>query len=81
MHSKSMGAFLCDALNVAILIFFIVTLLMLKINQFITKNPYVEMVGEVVIVLQPFLSFSIAFDKGMAHNMLTLMLDPKYRGM
>lgn len=39
------------------------------------------MVGEVLIVLQPFLSFSIAFDKGMAHNMLTLMLDPKYRGM
>jgi len=34
------------------------------------------MVGEVVIVWQPFLFFSIAFDEGMAHNMLTLMLDP-----
>lgn len=34
------------------------------------------MVGKVVIVLQPFLFFSIAFDEGMAHNMLTLMLDP-----
>jgi hypothetical protein len=76
-----MEAFLCDAFNVAIVIFIIVAFLMLKITQFITKNPYIKMVGEVVIVLQPFLSFSIAFDKGMAHNMLTQMLDPKYRGM
>jgi hypothetical protein len=76
-----MEAFLCDVLNVAIVIFFIVALLMLKINQFLTKNPYVKMVGEVVIVLQPFLSFFIAFDKGMAHDMLTPMLDPKYKGM
>jgi hypothetical protein len=41
MHSKSTEAFLCDVLNVAIVIFFIVALVVLKINQFITKNPYV----------------------------------------
>ncbi len=57
MHFKSMEAFLCDAFNVGIIIFFIVILVMLKINQFITKNPYVKMVGEVVIVLQTLFVF------------------------
>jgi hypothetical protein len=52
-----MEAFLCDAFNVGIIIFFIVILVMLKINQFITKNPYVKMVGEVVIVLQTLFVF------------------------
>jgi hypothetical protein len=34
-----------------------------------------------MIILQPLLFFFVAFDENMAQNMLTLMLNPGYRGM
>lgn len=38
------------------------------------------MVGELVIILQSFLSFWIALDDYMAHNIFALMLDLRYKG-
>jgi hypothetical protein len=42
---------------------------------------YAKMAREAMIVLQPLLFFFVAFDENMAHNMLALMLNPRYRGM
>ena len=42
---------------------------------------YGRMVGEVAIVLQPFLSFPHTFDAGKVHNILALMLDPQFKDL
>ena len=36
---------------------------------------------EVIDVLSPFLAFLHQYDKLKAHNMLALMLDPRYKGL
>jgi hypothetical protein len=43
------------------------------------KISYVKMVIEYLHVLQPFLAFCVKFDVAMAHNMMALMLNPKYK--
>lgn len=42
---------------------------------------YAKMAIESLRVLQPFLAFCIHFGVAMTHNMTTLMLDPKYKGL
>jgi hypothetical protein len=42
---------------------------------------YRRMASEVATVLQPFLSFARTFDAGKAHNMLALMLDPRFKDL
>jgi hypothetical protein len=42
---------------------------------------YVKMAREAMIILQPFISIFIVFDDNMVHNMLTIMLNPRYMGM
>jgi hypothetical protein len=42
---------------------------------------YGRMVGEVATVLRPFLSFARTFDAGKAHNMLALILDPRFKDL
>jgi hypothetical protein len=37
------------------------------------------MAQEAICVLQPFLDFRDKFDASMAHNMLALMLDPRFK--
>jgi hypothetical protein len=36
-------------------------------------------ISETTVVLKTFLSFYVAFDENITHNMLTLMLDLKYK--
>ncbi len=43
------------------------------------KILYVWMAQEAICVLQPFLDFRDKFDASMAHNMLALMLDPRFK--
>jgi hypothetical protein len=40
-----------------------------------------NMQHEVVKVLKPFLEFIKAFDSCQTHNMLTLMLDPRFKSL
>ncbi len=40
---------------------------------------YARMAHEAICVLQLFLDFCDKFDASMAHNMLALMLDPRFR--
>jgi hypothetical protein len=42
---------------------------------------YGRMAGEVATVLRPLLSFARTFDVGKAHNMLALMLDPRFKDL
>jgi len=42
---------------------------------------YVKMVVESLRVLQHFLAFCVQFDVAMAHNMMALMLNLKYKGL
>jgi hypothetical protein len=41
----------------------------------------VRMQNQVIIVLKPFFSFMFGFQPRKAHNMLALMLDPRYKGL
>jgi hypothetical protein len=36
---------------------------------------------QVIVVLEPFFSFMLGFQPHKAHNMLALMLDPRYKGL
>jgi hypothetical protein len=36
---------------------------------------------QVVIVIQPFLSFLLSFQEYKAHNMSSMMLDPHFKGL
>jgi hypothetical protein len=38
------------------------------------------MVGKIVIILQSFLSFWVALDENMAHNIFASVLDLRYKG-
>lgn len=40
-----------------------------------------RMMSEVINVLAPFLSFTVSYSAKHAHNMLALMLDPRYKGL
>lgn len=42
---------------------------------------YGRMAGQVALVLRPFLAFAHKYDEGQAHNMLALMLDPRFKGL
>jgi len=42
---------------------------------------YAKMATKSLRVLQPFLAFCVQFDVTTAHNMMALMLDPKYKGL
>ncbi len=42
---------------------------------------YAKMATLFLHVLQPFLAFYVQFDAAMAHNMMVLMLDPRYKGL
>jgi hypothetical protein len=40
-----------------------------------------RMMSEVINALAPFLSFTVSYSSKHAHNMLALMLDPRYKGL
>jgi len=41
----------------------------------------VRMQKHVIVVLEPFLSFVLGFQPRKTHNMLALMLNPRYKGL
>jgi hypothetical protein len=39
------------------------------------------MVAKIINVLHPFLGFAKTFSQDISHNMVALMLDPRFKGM
>lgn len=48
-------------------------------DEFLVFQSHIR--DEVIVVLEPFLKFVVSYDPSKAHNILSLMLDPRFKEM